>query len=61
MAYSLLHEYVSNVEAVQTDRASVTEMQTILYTVHMLSSESLASNFDNKNQKFGDTDDGRHL
>jgi hypothetical protein len=49
------------VEAVQTDGTSISEMQTILHTVHMLSIESLASKFDNKNQKVGDTDDGRHL
>lgn len=48
-------------EAVQTDGTSITKMQTILHTVHMLSTESLASKFDNKNQKFGDTVDGRHL
>jgi len=60
MAYSLLHEWVSNVVAVQTDRTSITEMQSILHTVHMLIIESLASKFDNKNQKFGDTDEGRN-
>lgn len=47
--------------AVQTDGTSITEMQTILHTVHMLSIESLAYKFDNKNQIFGDTDEGRHL
>jgi hypothetical protein len=36
-------------------------MQTILHTLHMFGIESLASKFDNKNKKFGDTDDGRHL
>jgi len=49
------------VVAVQTDGTSITEMQTILHTVHMLSIESLAYKFDNKNQIFGDTDEGRHL
>jgi hypothetical protein len=36
------------VEAVQTDGTSITEMQTILHTVHMFSIESLASKFDLK-------------
>jgi len=49
------------VVAVQADGTSITEIQTILHTVHMLSTASLTSKFDNKNKKFGDTDERRHL
>jgi len=38
------------VQALQTDGTSITEIRTILHTVHMLSTESLASKCDNKNK-----------
>jgi hypothetical protein len=56
MAYSLLHEYVPrNAEALLGAGTSITEMQTILHTVHSDSWEVGFQICDAKNKTFGVT------
>jgi len=46
MAYSLLHEYVAiNLEALQGEETSITEMQTILHTLNTSTADTLTSKF----------------
>jgi hypothetical protein len=61
MEYSLFYEYVSNVDALQSERTSVIEMQTIFHTVHTSVAERSASKFVTLKTKHLVTHAGRWL